>query len=139
MKTTIEQKRAKGVALLQQLGVYKPYIKDFREKGQVTFFIQHFGYYLSEGEKELYEKVKEFEAEHGGLVYAVLNHVMEDMECYAFLYVPNDDDDWDALVDPINSSEFYAFAYIWNKDCDMYSEFGDIVVRSAYGGIKRIH
>jgi hypothetical protein len=41
-------------------------------------------------------------------------------------------------LDRINSKEFYAFSYVWNKSNDMFSEFGDIVVKSFGGGLKRI-
>jgi hypothetical protein len=54
------------------------------------------------------------------------------------LYVPKDCDAVEDVLDPISSKEFYAFAYVWNKSDDWCSEFGDIVVFSFGGGIKRI-
>jgi hypothetical protein len=35
-------------------------------------------------------------------------------------------------------NRFYTFSYVWNQDNDTLSEFGDIVVQSAGGGLRRI-
>ena len=37
-----------------------------------------------------------------------------------------------------NFAGFWAFSYTWNKSVEYFSEFGDVAVRAAYGGIKRI-
>ena len=83
-------------------------------------------------------KVKEVEKENGGLVYALTHEQTNFGECWSMLYVPKDCDGVEDVLDPINSKEFYVFAYVWNKSDDWCSEFGDIVVRSFGGGIKRI-
>ena len=35
-------------------------------------------------------------------------------------------------------NRFYAFAYVWNQTDESLSEFGDVVVQSFGGGIRRI-
>ena len=137
MKTTIEQRKEKAVELMKQLKIYKPYIKDFKEENLVTYFEHHIGYWAFQ-DQELNDKIKQIEAKYNITVYAVTHEILEFGECYDFLYIPNDDEDWDYLLDPINSKQFYARAYVWNKSDDWCSEFGDIVVLTALGGLRRI-
>ena len=42
-------------------------------------------------------------------------------------------------IPPLDKNTFYAFAYVWNKDCEWCSEFGTIGVKSFGGGLKRIY
>jgi hypothetical protein len=44
----------------------------------------------------------------------------------------------DCLVDTGYPNRFYAFSYVWNQENDILSEFGDIVVQSAGGGLRRM-
>ena len=141
MKISREEKKEKAIEIMNVLDIYKPYIEAFKSKGVVTFFEGFGGYYLTESEKELYDKVQEFEKEHNGVVYAIIHHYVEDDECYAFLYVSDYKDDWEYLYEPISkddgNNEYYVASYVWNKSYDWNSEFGDIGVCSFGGGIKR--
>ena len=134
-----------AIELMNKLGIYKPYINKFKSTGTVCLFEGFGGFYIEEDtEPALFTKIKEHEAKTGDLVYAVTHEIMEFGECYSFLIVPNfnsydeEEANWeiDSMKEDIDSG--YAFAYVWNKDDDWCSEFGDIVVRSFGGGIKRI-
>ena len=41
-------------------------------------------------------------------------------------------------VEKVDVADYYAFAYVWNKDDDTCSEFGTITLSSFGGGIRRI-
>ena len=88
---------------------------------------------------EIYNKVKEIEEEHGCLVYALTHEISDIGETWSMLSVPQDVEDLGDVMGSFNQREYYAFSYVWNKSNPIFSEFGDIVVMSFGGGIKRIH
>ncbi len=133
----MEQKEI-AIQCLEKLDIYKPYIRKFKSKAGVPCFFENFGGFYVDQEPEIWNKVKEVEKENGGLVYALTHEQTSFGECWSMLYVPRDCETVEDVLDPINSKEFYVFAYVWNKSDDWCSEFGDIVVRSFGGGIKRI-
>lgn len=130
--------KEKAIECMQQLNIYKPYIKKFENDGTVTLFEGFGGYYINEEqESEVLNRIKEFEAETGSLVYAVTHEKFEFGECYSFLCISKYEKDWDYSVENTPQGS-YVFSYVWNKDDDMCSEYGTIVVVSFGGGIKRI-
>ena len=129
----------KEVALnaMKTLNIYKPYIKKFEKDGTITLFERFGGYYITEDqEPELLKKIKEFEEEHKCIVYAVTHNFFEFGECYSFLCISKYEEEWERMLHYI--AQGYAFAYVWNKDDDYCSEFGDIYVISFGGGIARV-
>ena len=129
--------KEKAIECMKALDIYKPYIKEFEKKGTVTLFERFGGYYITDdSESELFNKIKEFEAETGSLVYAVTHERFIFGECYSFLCISKYEEDWDLSLEtsPYGS---YAFAYVWNKDDDLCSEYGTIGVQSFGGGIAR--
>lgn len=129
--------KQKAIELMKKLNIYKPYIEDFKKDGTVCFFERYAGYWAWQ-EPELMAKIKEFESKHNAMVYAITHEFTEFGELYDFLYVPSSKDEWDDILLETDIGDFYVFAYVWNKTDDMCSEFGDIVVRSFAGGIRRI-
>lgn len=130
--------KEKAIECMQQLNIYKPYIKKFENDGTVTLFEGFGGYYINEEqESEVLNRIKEFEAETGSLVYAVTHEKFEFGECYSFLCISKYEKDWDYSVENTPQGS-YVFSYVWNKDDDMCSEYGTIVVVSFGGGIQRI-
>ena len=127
-----------AVLCLKKLDIYKPYIRKFEAEGMPTFFERFAGFYLN-NELVLQEKVKQVEKDTGVLVYAITHEWMEFGECWSMLCVPRDCEDIeDCIPESPMHDTLYAFAYVWNQDDDLCSEFGDIVVKCAYGGIRRI-
>jgi hypothetical protein len=55
------------------------------------------------------------------------------------LCVPESAESIEDAIGSFNPREFYAFAYVWNKSAPMFSEYGDVVVMTRFGGIKRVH
>ena len=131
-----EERKIKAIELLKQLDIYKPYIEGFKEKDQVCFF-ERFGGYWVDQEPEVYNKMKEVEAQFNCTVYAITHEYTEFGECYSFLLVTRYKQEWKNLVVSENGTH-YAFAYVWNKDDDWCSELGTIGVKSFGGGIARV-
>lgn len=129
-------KKEKAIELLQELDIYKPYINGFKRSNKVCFFEEFSGYWINQ-EPELYKKMQEIEKEYNCKVYAVTHEYTEFGELYDFLIVTDYPEEWDNLVYS-NGNKHTAFAYVWNKDVDWCSEFGNITVQSFGGGIKRI-
>lgn len=129
--------KEKAISLMKQLGIHKPYITGFDKKDNVCFYENYAGFWAYQ-EPELMAKIKDFEQSNGAIVYAVTHEYLEFGECYDFLFVPKDKEDWDDLVEDLGNGRFYAYAYVWNKDCTWCSEYGTIYIRSFGGGIKRI-
>lgn len=126
-----------AIKCMQELDIYKPYIKKFEKDGTVTMFERFGGFYIDEHqEPELLNKIKEFEEEYGALVYAVTHEMTEFGELYDFLIVSKYDEEWEDTLEDVKDG--YAFAYVWNKTDDWCSEFGTIAVKSFGGGIARV-
>jgi hypothetical protein len=126
-----------AIKCMQELDIYKPYIKKFEKDGTVTLFEGFGGYYIEESqEPELLKKIREFEAETGSLVYAVTHNIFEFGECYSFLIISKYDEEWSMTLEEVKDG--YAFSYVWNKSVDYCSEFGTIAVKSFGGGIARV-
>ena len=136
MNITIENKKQKAIELMQQLNIYKPYIRGFEKDNKVCFF-ENFGGFWAYQEPELMAKIKEIEKTYKVLVYAVTHEYLEFGECYDFLYVSDYKSEWKYALLPQRNT-FYARAYVWNKTDDNCSEFGTIGIRSFGGGIKRV-
>ena len=136
MNITREEKKIKAVELLKKLDIYRPYIKGLQKEDNVCFF-ENYGGYWAWQESDLMKKVKEFEEEHNCLVYAITHEYTSIGEMYSFLIVTDYEEEWDTLLEKYGN-QFYAFAYVLNKDDDDCSEFGTVALSSFGGGIRRI-
>jgi hypothetical protein len=126
-----------AISAMKSLDIYAPYIQKFEKDGTVTLFERFGGYYITEDqEPELFKKIKEFQDEYQLLVYAVTHEIFEFGECYSFLVVSKYEEEWESILENIKYG--YVFAYVWNKDNEWCSEFGDITLRSFGGGIARV-
>ena len=144
------ERAAKGVELLKELDIYKPYIRGFQKKGDTCWF-ENFGGFWTYQDEELLAKQKEIEEQYNCTVYAITHEYTALGEMYSFLVVPERKHDWNMCLEDMfklhgNSKKtppvmlgrkFYAFAYVWNKDDDFCSEFGTIGVQSYGGGLRR--
>lgn len=134
-----EHQKSVAIKLLEDLDIYKPYIRAFKEQNKICLFEEYAGFYIDEEqEKELYENIKKFEEEHECIVYAVTHEYTQFGECYDYLIVPKYKDEWDTLISYSNVNKHVIFAYVVNKDEPYCSEYGDITVQSFGGGLCRI-
>lgn len=134
-KTVSEMIQDKGVGYLQQLNIFKPYIRSFKAKDRKVCFFENFAGYWDYQEKQVMAKRKELEADGEHMVYAITHEGIGDCETWTFLIASKDEQD----LTYVGNGMFEAFAYVWNKDYDMESEYGYIMVRSFGGGIKRVY
>lgn len=128
-----------AIQCLEMLDIYKPYIRKFKSKAGTPCFFENFGGFWVDQEPELFSKIKEVEKDYGVLVYGVTHEFTEFGECWSMLCISQNPDSLIDYLDPIGSTgQYYAYAYVWNKTEPMFSEFGEIVVKSFGGGIKRV-
>ncbi len=128
-----------AIKCLEKLDIYKPYIRKFKSAKGIPCFFEHFAGFYADQEPELWSKIKEVENEFGCLVYAITHEITDFGECWSMLCVSKDSDSIEDCLNEYDNHGFYAFAYVWNKTAEHFSEFGDVVVRASVGGIKRIY
>ncbi len=129
-------KKQKAIENLEKLDIYEPYIKGFKDENNICYFENYGGYWACQ-EPELIEKIKELEEKYNCLVYAITHEYTEIDEIYSFLIVTDYEEEFDMLLEKYGN-EYYAFAYVWNKDDEDSSEFGTVMLSSFGGGIRRI-
>ena len=136
MNITREDKKVKAIELMKKLDIYRPYIKGLQKEDNVCYF-ENYGGYWAWQEPDLMKKVKQLEEEHNCLVYAITHEYTAIGEMYSFLIITDYEEEWDTLLEKYGN-QYYAFAYVWNKDDEECSEFGTIALSSFGGGIRRI-
>lgn len=136
MNTTKIERKEKAIELMKKLDIYKPYINGFIKQDWTCYF-EGFGGFWAYQEPEIYEKMKQIEEKYNCTVYAVTHEYTEFGELYDFLIVTDYKEEWDDLLLKFGNKH-HAFAYVWNKDDDSFSEFGTILIQSFGGGIRRI-
>ena len=127
-----------AIQCLETLDIYKPYIRKFKSKAGLPCFFENYGGFWADQEPELFSKIKEVEKEFGCLVYAITHEVIQGCECWSMLCVSDSTDKPSDCLHACNNKTFYAYSYTWNKTLEHFSEFGDVVIKSFGGGVKRI-
>ena len=128
-----------AIACMEQLDIHQPYIKRIKSERPVPCFFERYLGFWADQEKLLWNKIKLIEAEYGCLVYAITHEITEVGETWSMLCVSQNPD---YIKDYISAADipqhFYTFAYVWNQTAPCLSEFGNIMVHSMWGGIKRV-
>ncbi|MCM1440802.1 MAG: hypothetical protein NC131_16610 [Roseburia sp.] len=130
-------KKDKALELMKRLDLLDGFIKDFKEQDLVCYFERFAGFWTYQ-DKELEAKRKEIEEKYKCLVYAITHEIIQGDEMYSFLIVSNYPDEWEYALQDAGINKHYATAYVWNKSCDWCSEFGDVLIEHAFGGLRRI-
>lgn len=138
MEMVMAQKEM-AIKCLETLDIYKPYIRKFKSKAGIPCFFENFGGFYADQEPELWNKIKEIQENFDVLVYAITHEFTEMGETWSMLCISKDPENlYDYISEAGRSNTFYTYSYVWNKTAPFCSEFGDIVVQSFGGGIKRI-
>lgn len=127
-----------AIKCLETLGIYKPYIRKFKSKVGIPCFFENYGGFYADQEPKLWSKIKEVEKENNHIVYAVTHEFINGDEIWSMLIVPENIEFEDCLMSDGNNC-YYAFAYVWKSSNEIFSECGDVYVKSFGGGIKRIY
>ena len=135
--TTKEERKEKALEIMQKLEIYKPYIKGFENNDEVCYFERYAGFWAWQDE-DLQNKIKEIEEKYNCTVYAITHEYVEFGELYSFLIVTDYKEEWNNLVIEYSEGQHSAFAYVWNKTVNDFSEFGSILIDSFGGGIRRV-
>ena len=136
----IVKRKEIAVECLEKLDIYKPYIMKFKSKAGTPCFFENFAGFYADQEPELWNKIKEVEKEYGCIIYAVTHEMTNFGECWSMLCVSADSEGMSDCLDTYRTPDtFSAYSYVWNTQADYFSEFGDIIVKSFGGGIKRIY
>lgn len=138
---TREQQTTRALELMQKMDIYNPYIKAFENDETITTFEGYGGFWTTEengAEKDLLIKIKEIENKYNCIVYAITHEIVEFGELYDLLIVQKEKNEWEYSFYDNGDKKFTVFAYVYNKSMPEFSEFGDIMVHSFGGGIRRI-
>lgn len=128
-----------AIKYLETLDIYEPFIRKFKSIGGIPCFFENFvGFYVDQ-EPKLQDKIKEVEQQTGCLVYAVTHEIADFGETWSMLCVPQNPDDAEYYVYGLGNNQFYAYSYVWNESTPWFSEFGDIIIKSFGGGIRRVY
>ena len=131
---TIEERKNEAIKRMEALKLDKTCINAFK-KGKPWMSESRYGSLYEINYKEVKDKIKKFENEHNATVYHLIHNYTEFGELYSFLYVSNNEEEWED--DNADIRDGYAFAYVWNVDEEDFSEFGSIRVKSVFGRLVR--
>jgi hypothetical protein len=128
-----------AIECLKKLDIYQPYIRRVETADVPCFFERFAGFYVDQ-EPELWNKIKEVEKEYHCLVYAITHEGFDFGNCWSMLCISKGCNEVEDHISRSceGSTTFYAFAYVWNQTNEQLSEFGDVVVQSFGGGLRRI-
>ena len=126
--------KAEAIKYMNILKLDKRCIKAF-EKGNVWFSSGSLGG-LYEADDKLKNMIKDVETEHEITVYHVVENTVYGMHCYSMLCVCKYPEEYEMNVEDLKDG--YAFSYVLNVDAPDCSEFGSIVVKPTFGGLRRI-
>lgn len=140
---TKERKMAEAVRRMNLLGVFPDTVEQFRMEGKLSMCAGKFGgWYWLEDNEQVMAQVREFEAKYDALVYAVLPSVMNfgdgDEHLWSFLYVSDNEDEWQSDREALKNGE--QVCYVYNETCDWNSELGWCGIKSyGAGGVRRTY
>lgn len=135
---TREQMKERAVRNLKELNCFPAYKEKFRRSNVVTMYEGYGGYYVDETQNsELLPIIEDIEKQYNGMIYAVIHNIMEFGDCYTFLWQTSYEED-DAYSVQTEGNVHYTFAYVYNKDCPDWSEFGTVGIISRFGGLIRV-
>lgn len=136
MNISKEKKKLEAVNRMKKFRLMPESIQAFANKNEVWLSEITGGLYEFSDNEVLNEKIQSIEDEYNLLVYHVIHSYTEFGELYNFLYVSDNEEEWE--MDNEDVAEGYAVAYVWNITDEWCSEFGSIAIALRFGGLVRI-
>lgn len=132
MKATKEEMKQEALVRMNILKLYPDVVREFTTEEKLNYSARGILYRLND---ELRERVKDFEATYGFLVYHVIDDQTEIGRLLTLLYISTEKEEW--LTDQQDLRDGCPMAYVINCDCDAFSEFGTVGVKPINGGVVR--
>ena len=101
MNIKIEEKKIEAIKALEKLGIYEPYIEEFKRDNTICYFEGYAGFWAYQDE-ELMKKVKEIENKYNCMVYAITHEITNFGEIYDFLIITDYKEEWSDLVEKVD-------------------------------------
>lgn len=127
-----ETQKDEAIRRLRKIGVMDEVVENFKNDKLMMSEPAGILYYLNDGAKEAIDKMKEYSAD--ALPYHVIHSFTEFGELYTVLFVSSNRDDWPSDGP---DREGYVFSYVYNATDPSFSEYGDVVIQGANGGVVR--
>lgn len=143
MEKTRQELKQIAISVLNEMGIYLPFVKRLDKKDEITMFISGIGYSIDEEtEDNLFSVIKRIEKDGEHVVYAVTKNMNSDGDrVYALLVVTEEDSGVDTVIDRYEQDDIPAyrvFAYLYYPECDDYNGWSYVKVQNRYGGVRRI-
>ena len=137
---TEEQQKLKAEAVrrMEALSYFEGSIWDFESGGAIMVNEPpNGGHYYIDDDKELVEKINEFETQYNAMVYAVIRAFTNFGVLDSFLFVDEYEEEWPMFDENLPNN--IVFTYTWNRDVEEFSDMGSIGFEhtSADGLIRR--
>lgn len=127
-----ETQKDEAIRRLRKIGVMDEVVENFKNDKLMISESAGILYDLNDRAKAAIEKMKEYSAD--ALPYHLIHSFTEFGELYAVLFVSSNRDDWPSDGP---DREGYVFSYVYNATDPSFSEYGDIVIQGANGGVVR--
>lgn len=130
-----EEMKAEFVKRLRSLQVMQnPVVKDFMKNGKI--YRSEPGGILYDLDENSQEALSVFKKKWDYLPYAVIVSYMEFGTMYTILFVSPNKEKWpEERPEP---KEGFCYAYVYNADAPLCSEFGEVGIEGINGGLNRI-
>jgi hypothetical protein len=128
-------KKKEAVFRMKKWGLFKPIREAFEEDSLIAESAPPYGacYWL---DKDQVKRIREFEKENNALVYHVIHSFTSFGEMESYLYVCDDQDEWELDHEDMEAGQ--QIAYVFNKTAPDCSEFGAIGVElTPAAGLRR--
>ena len=147
MKTNLkEAQRNEAIARLEYLksvGLEPTPVAEFKADGTLNYTERiSFGgmpagiLYWTSNVDEIEQAIRKFEAEHNAVVYHATHEYTNFGSLLDLLYVSDEPSGWKREFEELKKG--YPFCYVANLDEPLFSEFGAIQVKTAFGGLVRL-
>lgn len=133
---TREEMKQEALKRMQALQIHGTPRREFMQSDKLNLS-ENGGilYWLEDDEVKM---VKEFEEKYGHVVYHVIKSYLHGGDVlYSLLYVNKDEKQWKS--ENRHLMQMNPYVYVVNQTAPHCSEFGSIVIRPQWGGLKRLY
>lgn len=135
MKISREEKLKEALKRMKQLNLHPNVLNELEKENKLNYSDRFGALYWIEDDV-LLEKIKWFEDKYNTLVYHVIKTYTNIGTLYSFLYVSDNEDEWE--MDKADLSLNSPYAYVFNYKDSFCSEIGSIEIRKIFGGLERV-